>query len=390
MGFTRAMSQANHIAPPGQHVTPAYNRQYVIYGHADATEQAKERALLEEKLGEAKTTQDGFAVQKIEFKLSNLGRLVSLETFQRLEGSLSKRWQVKPTCQACGEEVFVRGTTSLKVKRAYFHAAEDKKTQPKERCPLRANLDVRHFVDGGPSVDMSEQNRRQFYQPEVVAKFLQVAKNILGRDYKPYIPEKILERADELKIWGQIHDPLTAPFQLLALDGNVFNVTLPGGTRSQISFMLNQRYTADDRNNGNPDPGDIRMYAHFSQPIRQGSSKLYKIPGLRREWLSARREITNQIDLFEGPSPANPSGHYGKTAGQEYIVVSRDTAEKLSRLNYAGVSAAMSHNENVPEIMRSLVTHTDAIIAKYGNPEPTPPRRKNNRAAATNSLPSNS
>lgn len=353
-------------------------RKYVIYGHADAALQAKERVRLTEMRQAAETAQDAEAMQLSKFRLDNLGRKVPLDTAVQLLGSTrSKDWIVAPTCTSCGEEVHLAGIHSLKVKATYVHPPLDPATAPAERCALRSNLDTR-FVGhtGQHDPELARKNRAAFYQPEIVAQFVQVAHNILGRDYQRDVPERILQRADEMKIWQQVHDPKLAPFQLLALTGNRFDGTFKDGARHKIGFVLEQQYTAQDQNEGKLNPSDLRFYGVFATRRHQGQSRLWNIPGVQRmlsrmvsqqAWDAARRETTgSQLDMLNPAKPA--TAHFGKdAAGHQYLIVSHATADALSPLNYTQVRNAAAAGNGQNEYRSSLVARTDALIAQFGD-----------------------
>lgn len=355
----------------------AQERKYVIYGHANPALQAKERVKLTEMLQAAETAQDAEAVQLSKFRLDNLGRKVPLDTAVQLLGSTkSKDWVVAPTCSSCGEEVHLTGVHSLKTKATYAHAPLDPATAPAERCELRSNVDTR-FVGhtGHHDPELAKKNRAAFYQPEIVAQFVQVAHNILGRDYKTDIPERVLQRADELKIWSQVHDPKLAPFQLMALTGNRFDATFLDGSRHKIGFVLEQHYTAKDQNNGSLHPSDLRLYGVFAHHRYQGAAKLWSIPGLKRhwgfmvsqqDWDAARRETTGQqLDILTPAPPA--TAHYGKDAAKKtYLIVSHATTDNLAPISYTQVQRALAGNIPVSDYRRSLIARTDALIAQFG------------------------
>ncbi len=355
----------------------AEERKYVIYGHANPARQAIERVKLTAMLQTAETAQDAEAMQLSKFRLDNLGRKVPLDTALQLLGSTkSKDWVIAPTCSSCGEEVHLTGVHSLKTKATYAHAPLDPATAPAERCELRSNLDTR-FVGhtGHHDPELAKKNRAAFYQPEIVAQFVQVAHNILGRDYKSDVPERVLQRADEMKIWSQVHDPKLAPFQLLALTGNRFDATFKEGARHKIGFVLEQHFTAEDQNKGSLHPSDLRLYGVFAHLRHQGSAKLWSIPGLKRHmgsmvsqqaWEAARRETTGQqLDILNPAPPA--AAHYGKDAAKNtYLIVSHATADKLAPISYTQLQGVLATGEPVSEYRRSLVARTDALIAQFG------------------------
>lgn len=374
------------MMPARKQIQRGEKREFLIYGHTDPVEQAKERALLETDKKAAEAGQDSSALQRVEFKLTNLGRKIHLDTLLALEGSAnSKDWQIKPTCPCCGEMVHLHGVNSLKVKTTYAHTPLDPATKPEQRCALRANLDERYVGhEGTHDPALAKKNRAAFYQPEIVANFVQVAKNILGYDYKPEVPEAILQNADKTRLWDKVHDPKLAPFQLLALTGNKFDVTFDKGTRGKIGFHLEKNYTPDDINNGKTEPSDIRLYGHFSVRRNQGQAKLWTIPGLKRirphlisqKWVRAQQEVTaRQPDLISTPIP---QAHYGKTGGYEYIIVNHNTAQKLAPHSYTAIQQAMMQSGVVSEIQQTLIQRTDALIERLGA---GPVRQKCGKAA---------
>jgi hypothetical protein len=349
-------------------------REFLIYGHTNPVEQAKERNFLETIRQAAEAAQDSNALQRAEFKLTNLGRKIHFDTLLALEGSAnSKDWQIKPTCSCCGETVHLHGVNSLKVKTTYAHPPLDPATKPEQRCALRSNLDERYVGhEGTHDPALARKNRAAFYQPEIVAHFVQVAKHILGHDYKPEMPETILQNADKAKLWDKVHDPKLAPFQLLALTGNKFDVTFDKGTHGKIGFHLEKNYSVDDINNNRTEPSDIRLYGHFSVRRNQGQAKLWTIPGLKRirphlvsqKWVRAQQEVTaRQPDLISTPIP---QAHYGKASGYEYIIVNHNTAQKLAPYSYTTIHQAMTQGGTVSEIQQTLLIRTDALIDRLG------------------------
>ncbi|MBP7252107.1 MAG: hypothetical protein KBA75_01330 [Alphaproteobacteria bacterium] len=349
----------------------------MIYGHRDPEQQAKERLLLETARQSAALAQNADAVRLAEFRLVNLGRKVTLDTLLVLQGTnKSKKWEIKATCSCCGEPVHLQKVHSLKGKTVWAHPALDPVTAPKERCDLRANLDTRYIGhEGTYDPDAAKRNRAAFFQPEIVASFVQVAKAVLAHNYKPEIPAQILRRADELKAWNTMHDPKLAPFQLLALTGNKFDVTFKEGRKARIGFVLDKVYSPEAMNAGQIEPSEVRMFGIFADRQRQGETRLWTIPGVQKmrehlieqSWLDARREVTKRQGDFLGAPALPATANFGESRDhRQYLIVNHSTVEKLAPHTYGGLQKAIADGGSVSENLRTLLARTDTLIAQFG------------------------
>ncbi len=362
-----------------------FDRDFVLYGHNDPIVQAHERAILARSLADATASLDTGAVKLARMRLDNLGRRVDLAMFRHMEGTKSKQWLVRPTCQACDEAVFIRAADSLLTRTQYFHQPLEPATAA--RCELRVNpnaLYPEHSAEHGRASPRA--NRAAFYQPENVIRFIQMVKKILGTDYKSEIPGQILAHADRNKVWDKVHDPALAPFQLLALQDNRFDVTFANGRKSTISFMLDKQRGAMDAKTGEMQPGPVRLFAHFLPRQGQVVQKSFAIPALRhRVWddatpvgkfgappqalrdilvapdfARAQTAATGQQPLFPINKTDLPAPNFGRDrAGHEYIVVNHDTAHRLAPLSYAAISQGGN-----PQ----LAAQIDALIAQFQTP----------------------
>lgn len=366
-------------------------RAFVIFGHRDPEEQAKERLLLETARQSAEAAQNGEALRLAEFRLANLGRKVTLDTLLVLQGTnQSKKWPVRATCSCCGEAIHVQKVHSLKGKTVWAHPALDPATAPKERCELRSNLDTRYVGhEGTYDPEAAKRNRAAFFQPEIVANFVQVARAVLAHNYTPDVPAKIIRRADELKAWNTMHDPLLAPFQLLSLTGNKFDVTFNKGRKARIGFVLDKVYSPEAMNAGQIEPSEVRMFGIFADRQRQGETRLWTIPGVQKmrdqlveqSWLNARREVTKTQADFVGAPALPEAANFGVSSGnRQYLIVNHSTAAKLAPHSYGGLQKAIGEGGSVGENLRTLLARTDALIAQFGA---GPERQPRARARAT-------
>lgn len=379
------------MAETKQTINRRQERAFVIYGHRDPVEQAKERVLLETIRQGAEAAQDAEALRLAQYRLANLGRKVMLDTLLALQGTnQSRKWPVKATCSCCGEAVHLQKVHSLKGKTVWAHPPLDPATAPKERCDLRSNLDTRYVGhEGTYDPEAAKRNRAAFFQPEIVAKFVQVAKAVLAHNYKPEVPAQILRRADELKAWNTMHDPRLAPFQLLSLTGNKFDVTFKEGTKARIGFVLDKIYSPEAMNAGQIEPSEVRMFGVFADRQRQGQTRLWTIPGVQKmrdhlveqAWLDARREVTKRQADFIG-APALPTvANFGESADKrQYLIVNHSTAEKLAPHSYGTLHTTISSGGSVSETLRGLLTRTDGLIAQFGS---GPERQQRLRVKAT-------
>ena len=377
-----------------------FDRDFVIYGHRDPLLQEKERAILTRSLEAATVMQDSTALRLARMRLDNLGGRVALDVFHQMEGEHSKNWLVHPTCQSCHEDVFLRAAHSLLARTQYYHHPLEPAAAPQERCELRVGLHTVYPEHSGAHGHAAPRtNRAAFYQPEHIARFIQIVRKVLGQDYRPELPEQILAHADRNKIWDKVHDPVLAPFQLLTLRDNQFEITFSSGKKSVVGFMLHKQRSAADIKAGQIHPSIVRMYAHFLPRDGHGVEKLHTIPALRhyawdgmpladqymappralhetliaQKFYDAQLASTRQQRLFPIDKAAVPPPNFGKDiANHEYFVVSAATAHRMAPHSYAAIKQQSADGAAVHPLLTALAAQTDMLIEKYR----TPLRRK--------------
>lgn len=370
------------------------DRTQVIYGHADLAKQVIERAAIEAQMQSLQGSGDTKSLSLLKMKRDNLGRKVTLETFIALEGSDPKKWQVKPTCSCCGDDVFLHGVNSLRTTTKYMHPPIDPATKPEERCRLRSNLQRDDESSSGSKHVSARENRSAFYQPEIVGQFVQVARAILGRNaYGEDALRQTLKNADALKVWDKVHDPDLAPYQLLGLENNRYRNKFHNGTIDDVSFMVEKRLTPEDHNKDSLVPSDVRLYGRFTDRLYQGEGRLHHIPGLaddnlRKKLLSTQRAATlkargitheAQVPMFIGP-PEPLTAHYGRDrAGNQFVVVGHATTRRLAPFSYTGMKQAQESGATISLVAQSFIKRVDALMQEFAAGPVRDPRKPRTR-----------
>lgn len=429
--------------------TPANDnreRIFVIFGHAkrDQPDPSKpdlhsmELKALDEAIGSAEAANDLVELSIAKFRKLNHGREVSDETYLDLVAGLSQDKKIPATCDCCGVVVRVSGDTSLRINRRYYHPKENLATQPDQsrRCKRRATPDPRYEAkrlekaankarqndpktSSGDAVDVVNEpeltaaqryklNRENFYKSEHVRDFILISRAMLGRDYTPSAVYAILLKADENRLWGHIHDPVLAPFQLLAQRGLQFKLNLTPEYHDEISFSLKQIFTTEDKEQRRLRPSDLRLYGRFAGYHHNAIKYLERFPGLDTHYL-VKRDFTNSAQEISdhektwlrkqpmklGASPDNvmtastpvaemPTqlpkinfANYGIDRDNlEYLQVNAATAAKLAMVSRLRLKITNPANDNVRAVakVQQLEDRVKDIVENLG-PYPQPKRK---------------